>query len=70
MFSNDSLSVLTDVMLNDFQFYALRQITADDLSSTDDNLKHNKHIKFHPFGFPELVTCSLLLPVLVLKERT
>lgn len=39
MFSDYSLSILTNVMLNNFQLYALRQITTDDLSSTDDNLK-------------------------------
>lgn len=42
MFSNHSLSILTDVMLNDFEFYALRQVTTNDLSSTDDNLKDDK----------------------------
>lgn len=39
MFSNYSLSILTNVMLDNFQFYTLRQIATDDLSSADDNLK-------------------------------
>lgn len=54
MLPNHSLSIMTNVMLNNFQFYALRQVTTDDLSPTDDNLKDNKYIRSHQFIFHEL----------------